>query len=63
MGAGRLTALTPRGEDLRPFTTDHVLLVLGLAVDRILREEAPDACLRFLPNVRDPLPAGVGTAG
>jgi len=35
------------------FTTDHVLLVLGPAVDRILREEAPDVCLRFLPSVME----------
>jgi DNA-binding transcriptional LysR family regulator len=44
------------------FTTDHVLLVLGPAVDRILREEAPDVCLRFLPSVMEdwiPLRDGV----
>jgi DNA-binding transcriptional LysR family regulator len=35
------------------FATDHVLLVLGPAVDRILREEAPDVTLRFLPSVVD----------
>lgn len=35
------------------FTTDHVLLVLGPVVDRILREEAPDVTLRFLPSVVD----------
>src|SRR5512136_953968 len=35
------------------FTTDHVLLVLGPTVDRILREEAPDVSLRFLPSVVD----------
>jgi DNA-binding transcriptional LysR family regulator len=35
------------------FTTDHVLLVLGPAVDRILRDEAPDVCLRFLPSVME----------
>jgi DNA-binding transcriptional LysR family regulator len=33
------------------FTTDHVLLVLGPALDRLLRREAPDVCLRFLPSV------------
>ena len=33
------------------FTTDHVLLVIGPALDRILRREAPDVCLRFLPSV------------
>jgi len=44
------------------FTTDHVLLVLGPAVDRILRDEAPDVCLRFLPSVMEdwiPLRDGV----
>jgi DNA-binding transcriptional LysR family regulator len=44
------------------YTTDHVLLVLGTAVDRILREEAPDVCLRFLPSVMEdwiPLRDGV----
>jgi DNA-binding transcriptional LysR family regulator len=35
------------------FTTDHVLLVLGPIVDRVLREEAPDVSLRFLPSVTD----------
>jgi DNA-binding transcriptional LysR family regulator len=35
------------------FTTDHVLLVLGPVVDRILREEAPDVTLRFLPSMVD----------
>jgi DNA-binding transcriptional LysR family regulator len=35
------------------FTTDHVLLVLGPTVDRILRAEAPDVCLRFLPSVME----------
>ena len=30
--------------------TDYVLTMLGGAVDRILREEAPQACLRFVPN-------------
>ena len=44
------------------FTTDHVLLVLGPAVDRILRDEAPEVCLRFLPSVMEdwiPLRDGV----
>ncbi|MEI6226647.1 MAG: LysR family transcriptional regulator [Deltaproteobacteria bacterium] len=44
------------------FTTDHVLLVLGPVVDRILREEAPEVTLRFLPSVVDdwvPLRDGV----
>src|SRR5512136_1507661 len=35
------------------YTTDHVLLVLGPVVDRILREEAPGASLRFLPSVAE----------
>ena len=35
------------------FTTDHVLLVLGPTLDRILRQEAPDVCLRFLPSVME----------
>jgi DNA-binding transcriptional LysR family regulator len=35
------------------FTTDHVLLVLGPVVDRILREEAPEVTLRFLPSMVD----------
>jgi len=34
-------------------TTDHVLLVLGPPVDRILREEAPGVALRFLPSTVD----------
>lgn len=33
--------------------TDYVLTVLGLVVDRILREEAPAVCLRFVPNSAD----------
>jgi DNA-binding transcriptional LysR family regulator len=33
--------------------TDYVLNVLGLAVDRIFRQEAPGACLRFVPNTPD----------
>ena len=33
--------------------TDYVLTVLGGAVDQILREEAPKACLRFVPNTPD----------
>jgi DNA-binding transcriptional LysR family regulator len=44
------------------YTTDHVLLVLGPVVDRILREEAPGASLRFLPSVAEdwvPLRDGV----
>ncbi len=35
------------------FTTDHVLLVLGSTVDRILRKEAPNVSLKFLPSVTD----------
>lgn len=33
--------------------TDYVLTVLGGAVDRIFREDAPRACLRFVPNTQD----------
>jgi DNA-binding transcriptional LysR family regulator len=45
------------------FTTDHVLLVLGPAVDRILREEAPDVTLRFLPSeMEDWIPLRDGVA-
>ena len=33
--------------------TDYVLTVLGLSVDRILRDEAPGVCLRFVPNTPD----------
>ncbi|HRI68520.1 MAG TPA: LysR family transcriptional regulator [Polyangium sp.] len=33
--------------------TDYVLTVLGVAVDRILREEAPKVCIRFVPNTAD----------
>lgn len=35
------------------FSTDHVLLVLGPVVDRILREEAPGVSLRFLPSLME----------
>lgn len=36
--------------------TDYVLTVLGGAVDRILRQEAPRVCLRFVPNTpEDPV--------
>jgi len=35
------------------FATDQVLLALGPAVDRIVREEAPEASLRILPSVAD----------
>ncbi len=34
-------------------TTDHVLLVLGPEVDRVLRREAPGVTLRFLPSTLD----------
>lgn len=34
-------------------TTDHVLLVLGAAVDRLGAKEAPGVSLAFLPNVPD----------
>jgi DNA-binding transcriptional LysR family regulator len=33
--------------------TDYVLAILGLALDRILCEEAPDARIRFVPNAPD----------
>lgn len=33
--------------------TDYVLTVLGGAVDRTLREEAPNVCVRFVPNTPD----------
>ncbi|MEW6322529.1 MAG: LysR family transcriptional regulator [Acidobacteriota bacterium] len=35
------------------FATDQVLLALGAAVDRIVRQEAPDVTLRVLPSVAD----------
>lgn len=33
--------------------TDYVLTLLGGALDRILRAEAPHVCLRFVPNAPD----------
>jgi DNA-binding transcriptional LysR family regulator len=33
--------------------TDYVLTVLGLAVDRLLHDEAPRVSLRFVPNTSD----------
>lgn len=33
--------------------TDYVLTLLGAAVDRLLREEAPKVCVRFVPNTPD----------
>jgi DNA-binding transcriptional LysR family regulator len=33
--------------------SDYVLTVLGPTVDRMLREEAPKACVRFVPNTPD----------
>jgi len=30
--------------------TDYVLTILGTSVDRILRDEAPNVCIRFVPN-------------
>jgi DNA-binding transcriptional LysR family regulator len=33
--------------------TDHVLSVLGVALDRIVHAEAPGVVLRFAPNARD----------
>ena len=44
------------GELARTFVvhaTDYVLTVLGVAVDALLREQAPRACLRFVPNTPD----------
>ena len=45
------------------FATDHALLVHCPAVDRLVRAEAPDVSLRFLPSVIDdwiPLRDGTG---
>lgn len=33
--------------------TDYVLMILGAAVDRLLRAEAPHVCVRFVPNRPD----------
>lgn len=33
--------------------SDYVLTVLGASVDRMLREEAPRVCVRFVPNTPD----------
>lgn len=45
------------------YTTDHVLLVLGPVVDRILRAEAPGVSLRYLPSLEeDWIPLREGTA-
>ena len=33
--------------------SDYVLTIIGAAVDRILRDEAPKVCLRFVPNTPD----------
>ena len=33
--------------------TDYVLTMLGGALDRIVRTEAPNVCLRFVPNTTD----------
>ena len=44
------------GELSRTFivhATDYVLTILGAEVDRILREEAPRVCVRFVPNTPD----------
>lgn len=35
--------------------SDYVLTVMGAAVDRILRAEAPGVCVRFVPNTADDL--------
>ncbi len=45
------------------YTTDHVLLVLGPVLDRIVRAEAPGVSLRFLPSSEEdwvPLRDGAG---
>lgn len=49
------SAFSPRGltRTFTVFTTDHVLLVLGPALDRILRAEATGVSLRYLPSVED----------
>jgi hypothetical protein len=64
-GAQRRHRGAPTLEPERPFVaselartfvvhaTDYVLTVLGAAVDRILREEAPKVCVRFVPNTPD----------
>jgi DNA-binding transcriptional LysR family regulator len=44
------------GELARTFVvhaSDYVLTILGAAVDRIVRDEAPRVCLRFVPNTPD----------
>ncbi len=59
--AGAEQALAPKqpfapqslARAFRILATDHVLLVLGLEVDRILRAEAPAVDLRFAPNSPD----------
>jgi DNA-binding transcriptional LysR family regulator len=33
--------------------SDYVLTILGASVDRLLREEAPKVCVRFVPNTPD----------
>lgn len=33
--------------------SDYVLTILGVVLDRMLNEEAPDACIRFVPNTTD----------
>ncbi len=33
--------------------TDYVLAIVGSTLDRILRQEAPRACIRFVPNAPD----------
>lgn len=45
------------------FATDHAVLVLGPEVDRLVRTEAPNVTLRFLPSVVDDwIPLRDGTA-
>src|SRR5512137_872941 len=53
LGAGAPFSPRELARTFTVFTTDHVLLVLGPVVDRILRAEAPGVTLRFLPSMAD----------
>jgi hypothetical protein len=60
-GAARARARAPlrREPSCRPrswCTHDYVLTIIGAAVDRILRDEAPRVCVRFVPNTPDDPP-------
>lgn len=52
---GAAVPFAPRDLDrsFTVYTTDHVLLILGSTVDRILHAEAPGVRLRFLPSMVD----------